>query len=73
MKSILAITLALLSVSASADVLFALSTEPNGQGIVKSWVVKRWACHDLAADGIDKQASWAFVEGGLANGCFLYE
>jgi hypothetical protein len=73
MKSVLAATLALMAVSASASVLFALSTEPNGQGIQKSWVVPRWQCHDLAADGIDDQASWAFVEGGLANGCELYE
>jgi hypothetical protein len=73
MKSVLAATFALMTASASASVLFALSTEPNGQGIQKSWVVPRWQCHDLAADGIDNQASWAFVEDGLANGCELYE
>jgi hypothetical protein len=64
--------LVLLLPPVSASVLFALSSSPNGQGVMKSWVVNRGACHDLAADGFDKQASWAFVEGGLANGCFLY-
>jgi hypothetical protein len=73
MKSIFAATLALLATSASANVLFALSSEPNGQGTFKSWVLNRWVCHDLAADGFDNQASWADVEGGLANGCYLYE
>lgn len=73
MKSILATTLALLAASASASVVVSLSTEPNGQGTYKSWVVDRWKCHDLAEDGIDDQASWAFVAAGLANGCELYE
>jgi hypothetical protein len=73
MKSILATTLAILAASANADVLFLLSSEPNGQGIQKSWVVPRWKCTDLSVDGLDNQASWAFVAGGLANGCELYE
>jgi hypothetical protein len=73
MKSILAATVALLLASASASVVFSLSTEPNGQGVRKSWVVDRWKCKDLAAEGIDDQASWAFVDAGLANGCELYE
>jgi hypothetical protein len=73
MKFILLTSLAFLAVSANASVLFALSSEPNGQGIQKSWVVDRWVCHDLTTDDFDNQASWAFVEGGLANGCELYE
>jgi hypothetical protein len=73
MKSTLSSFLALLAATANASVLFALSSEPNGQGIQKSWVVDRWTCHDLSTDDFDKQASWAFVEGGLANGCSLYE
>lgn len=73
MKSILATSLALLAASANASVLFALSSEPNGQGIQKSWIVGRWVCHDLTTDDFDNQASWAFVEGGLAHGCELYE
>jgi hypothetical protein len=66
------LTLATLFSPVSASVLFALSSEPGGHGTMKSWVVNRGVCHDLAPDGFDKQASWAFVEGGLANGCFLY-
>jgi hypothetical protein len=73
MKSILAATFALLAASVSADVLFELSSEPNGQGVLKSWVVPRWKCTDLSIDELDDQASWAFVAGGLANGCSLYE
>jgi hypothetical protein len=73
MKSIIAATFALLAASASADVLFMLSSEPNGQGISKSWVVPRWKCTDLSVEDLDDQASWAFVAGGLANGCELYE
>lgn len=72
MKAILP-SLALLAASVSASVVFSLSTEPSGQGIRKSWVVDRWICHNLAEDGIDNQASWAFVDAGLANGCELYE
>lgn len=73
MKSIFAAALTLLVSSASASVVFTLSTETNGQGVRKSWVVDRWKCHDLSEDGIDNQASWAFVDAGLANGCQLYE
>jgi hypothetical protein len=73
MKSILATALVILATSANASVLFALSPDPNGFSTQKSWVVDRWKCHDLAADEFDNQASWAFVEGGLANGCELYE
>lgn len=73
MKSILAATVALLATSASASVVFSLSSELNGQGVRKSWVVDRWKCKDLAPEGFDDQASWAFVDNGLANGCELYE
>jgi hypothetical protein len=73
MKSILTASLALLFTSASASVVFSLSFEPGGQGIRKSWGVDRWTCHDLADDGFDNKASWAFVDIGLANGCELYE
>ncbi|KAH4415954.1 hypothetical protein HBI56_104040 [Parastagonospora nodorum] len=72
MKSTLS-TLALLFASADASVLFALSPDTNGGNAQKSWVVNRWTCHDLAIDNFDNQASWAFVEGGLANGCQLYD
>jgi hypothetical protein len=72
-SSILSTLLTLLAASTNASVLFALSSEPSGQGIQKSWVVDRWVCHDLTTDNFDNQASWAFVEGGLANGCSLYE
>ncbi|KAF2796128.1 hypothetical protein K505DRAFT_323574 [Melanomma pulvis-pyrius CBS 109.77] len=69
--------LALLSVAlatrVSASVVFSLSTLPNGQGERKSWVMDRWKCHNLADDGLDNQASWAFVDVGLANGCELYD
>lgn len=64
---------AVLVTSTSANVVFSLSTEPNGQGVRKSFVVDRWKCQNLDADGIDDQASWAFVDAGLANGCELYE
>lgn len=73
MKSVLATAITLLATTATASVVFSLSTEPNGQGIRKSWGVDRWKCHDLAQDGIDNEASWAFVDIGLANGCQLYE
>jgi hypothetical protein len=72
MKSTLLSTLFFAS-SISASVLFALSPDYDGSSTQKSWVVNRWTCHDLAADSFDNQASWAFVEGGLANGCELYE
>lgn len=72
MKSTLA-SLALLFASTNASVLFALSPNINGGTTQRSWVVNRWTCHDLAIDTFDNQASWAFVEGGLANGCQLYE
>ncbi|KAF1939007.1 hypothetical protein EJ02DRAFT_457349 [Clathrospora elynae] len=72
MKAVLA-CIALLAATTSANVVFDLSSEPNGQGIQKSWLVDRWTCHNLADDGFDKQASWAFVDSGLANGCELYE
>ncbi|OAL53995.1 hypothetical protein IQ07DRAFT_584591, partial [Pyrenochaeta sp. DS3sAY3a] len=71
MKAMLALGLAL-ATATQASVVFSLSTEPNGQGVRKSWVVDRWKCHNLAEDGIDDQASWAFVDVGLANGCQLY-
>ncbi|KAL6705959.1 hypothetical protein ACN47E_006238 [Coniothyrium glycines] len=64
--------LALLAAAANASVVFSLSSEPNGQGIRKSWVVDRWVCKNLAVEGFDDQASWAFVDAGLANGCELY-
>ncbi|KAF1832598.1 hypothetical protein BDW02DRAFT_554457 [Decorospora gaudefroyi] len=78
MKStILAAAIALLTtpIPALAAVVFSLSTEPNGQGIRKSWLVDRWLCHDLASDlpSLDNNASWAFVAAGLANGCELYD
>ena len=73
MKSILSASLALLLTSASASVVFSLSSEAGGKGIRKSWGVDRWKCHDLAQDDFDNQASWAFVDIGLANGCELYE
>lgn len=73
MKSIFISVIALLGLSVEASVVFSLSSEPNGQGVRKSWVVDRWKCHDLAQDGFDNQASWAFVDAGLANGCSLYE
>jgi hypothetical protein len=72
MKVILA-SLTLLAATAQASVVFSLSSEPNGQGIRKSWVVDRWICKNLIDDGFDDQASWAFVDTGLANGCELYE
>lgn len=62
-----------LASSASAAVVFTLSSEQNGQGTRKTWGVDRWKCHDLAEDDFDNQASWAFVDIGLANGCSLYE
>ncbi|KAF2713530.1 hypothetical protein K504DRAFT_424239 [Pleomassaria siparia CBS 279.74] len=70
--SILAFALGL-TTSVQGSVVFSLSTLPNGQGERKSWVVDRWKCHDLAPDGIDNKASWAFVDVGLANGCELYD
>ncbi|KAH7138467.1 hypothetical protein B0J11DRAFT_514487 [Dendryphion nanum] len=54
-------------------VVFHLSTEPSGEGVLKSLGVDRWKCHNLAEDGIDNQASWAFVDIGLANGCTLFD
>jgi hypothetical protein len=73
MKSTLFTAIALLASSTTASVVFSLSSEPNGQGVRRSWVVDRWKCKDLAPEGFDDQASWAFVDTGLANGCFLYE
>lgn len=73
MKATLFTSLAVLASSATASVVFSLASEPNGQGERKSWVVDRWKCKDLAAEGFDKMASWAFVDTGLANGCSLYE
>ena len=64
--------LSLLFTSASASVLFLLSTEPGGAGISKSYIVDRWQCSTLSPP-MDKNVSWAFVAGGLANGCVLYE
>ncbi|RYN33733.1 hypothetical protein AA0113_g1863 [Alternaria arborescens] len=72
MKTITAATLLFHITPALSSVVFLLSSETNGQGLSKSWVVDRWKCQNLGAD-IDKQASWAFVASGLANGCFLYE
>jgi hypothetical protein len=62
-----------LASAAAASVVFSLSSLPNGQGDRRSWVVDRWVCKDLAAEGFDDSASWAFVDAGLANGCELYE
>ncbi|KAF2033055.1 hypothetical protein EK21DRAFT_59787 [Setomelanomma holmii] len=74
MKLTLYLTLtALLASSTTASVVFSLSSLPNGQGERKSWVVDRWVCKDLAPEGFDDQASWAFVDAGLANGCELYD
>ncbi|KAH7394566.1 hypothetical protein BKA66DRAFT_456682 [Pyrenochaeta sp. MPI-SDFR-AT-0127] len=72
MKVIIA-SVTFLAVGVSASVVFSLSTELNGQGIRKSWVVDRWICHNLSKDDLDNKASWAFVDAGLANGCELYE
>jgi len=72
MKTITAATLLFYITPALSSVVFLLSSETNGQGLSKSCVVDRWKCQNLGAD-IDKQASWAFVASGLANGCFLYE
>ncbi|CAG5172724.1 uncharacterized protein ALTATR162_LOCUS7516 [Alternaria atra] len=72
MKTLTAVTLLLFTSPTLSSVVFSLSSEPNGQGLYKSWVVDRWKCQNLDAD-IDKQASWAFVAAGLANGCTLYE
>ncbi|KAF2017608.1 hypothetical protein BU24DRAFT_420646, partial [Aaosphaeria arxii CBS 175.79] len=55
------------------SLVFSLSSEPRGQGIRKSWVVSRWQCHNLVDDEFDNQASWAFVDNGLANGCTLFD
>ncbi len=66
------LSLSILFSSASASVVFALSSDYNGQGVQKSWVVDRWVCHDLATDDFTKQAKWGFVEAGLANGCELF-
>jgi hypothetical protein len=73
MKSILLTSIALLTACTTASVVFSLSSLPNGQGDRRSWVVDRWVCKDLAAEGFDDSASWAFVDAGLANGCELYE
>jgi hypothetical protein len=74
MKLALPALLAVLTASTTvtANVVFSLASEPNGQGTSRSWVVDRWKCKDLAVEGFDKQASWAFVNAGLANGCELY-
>jgi hypothetical protein len=75
MKATLPFALALLASTATSSVVFDLSTEPGGKGTYKSWVVNRWMCHDLASDkpSIDNEASYAFVNVGLANACVLYE
>ena len=62
-----------LTPSATANVVFSLSSLPNGQGDRRSWLVNRWTCKNLAPEGFDDQASWAFVDVGLANGCEIYE
>jgi hypothetical protein len=72
MRIVIAATLSFLATTVSSKVLFSLSTEPNGQGYYKSWVVDRWTCVNLEP-AIDDQASWAFVASGLANGCELFE
>ncbi|KAF2681154.1 hypothetical protein K458DRAFT_392380 [Lentithecium fluviatile CBS 122367] len=72
MKAVLATTVALFAVAAHGSVVFMISTEKNGQGIQGGGVTDRWVCHDLA-EPLVKNASWAFVASGLANGCFLYE
>ncbi|KAF2662646.1 hypothetical protein K491DRAFT_187725 [Lophiostoma macrostomum CBS 122681] len=54
-------------------VVFDVSTEPNRQGIKKSYTVNRWSCQNFDKDGIDKQISWAFVDVGLAGGCTLFD
>lgn len=73
MRSTLFATLALCAASVRASLVFSLASEPNGQGTRKSFVTDRWVCKDLAPEGFDNQASWAFVDVGLANGCYLYE
>ncbi|KAH7079839.1 hypothetical protein BKA63DRAFT_229416 [Paraphoma chrysanthemicola] len=74
MKSILTPLLVLLSATCTtASVVFSLASEPNGQGVRRSWVVDRWVCKDLAPEGFDNEASWAFVDAGLANGCEVYD
>ncbi|KAF2820745.1 hypothetical protein CC86DRAFT_412027 [Ophiobolus disseminans] len=73
MKPTVLAALTLLSTSTSANVVFSLASEPRGQGDRRSWLVDRWKCKPLAPEGFDKQASWAFVDIGLANGCSLYE
>jgi hypothetical protein len=72
MKALTASMLLLLTNPVLSYVVFSVSSEPGGQGLYKSWVVERWKCTKFDVD-IDKQASWAFVAAGLANGCELYE
>jgi hypothetical protein len=72
MRTVIAAAFSLFATTVTSKVVFSLSTEPNGQGYYKSWVVDRWVCLNLKS-AIDKQASWAFVTSGLANGCQLYE
>lgn len=51
-----------------------LASEPNNTGVRESFVVSRGDCKDLAAEGYDNQASWAYVQRfGLGNACYLYE
>ncbi|KAF2864881.1 hypothetical protein BDV95DRAFT_613239 [Massariosphaeria phaeospora] len=73
MKSVIAATVAFLAATVQSSLVFRISTEAGGKGIAKSWVTDRWACHNLADDGLDNQASFAFVDVGLANGCRLYD
>lgn len=73
MKATLLTSLSLLASYATANVVFSLASEPSGQGVRKSFLVDRWKCKDLEPEGFDNQASWAFVDIGLANGCELYE
>ncbi|KAG9188602.1 hypothetical protein G6011_07307 [Alternaria panax] len=72
MKAIVAATLLLNIMPALSSVVFLLSSESNGGGLSKTWVVDRWKCQNLDSD-IDKQASWTFVASGLANSYLLYE
>lgn len=91
MKVFIATAVACMAAAVQGSVVFDLSSEPNGQGVRKSWITDRWVCRmstlnlvpavnrllicidDLTADSFDNQASWAYVDNGLANGCELYE
>lgn len=62
MKASFVTAVAVFFAAVDASLVFYLSTEPNGQGIRKSFITDRWVCHNLADDGLDNQASWAYVD-----------